>query len=135
MCRRWQVPLPAKPLRRGGSMSEAAKHFDDVAAAYAAVASTRPEFAERFAVLRGLVPDARPDGERRPVALDLGCGPGHMTTLLAAAGYDTVAVDGSRAMLDLAEQALRGNRERVSFVHATLPFSTDGSASMPVAAV
>ena len=36
--------------------------------------------------------------------LDLGCGTGSMTELLAGAGYDMIGVDASEEMLELADE-------------------------------
>ena len=41
-------------------------------------------------------------GIRDGLALDLGCGTGRMTELLASAGYDMIGVDNSEEMLELA---------------------------------
>jgi SAM-dependent methyltransferase len=41
----------------------------------------------------------------RPLCLDLGCGPGAISLALARLGFDTIGVDSSAAMVDLATKA------------------------------
>lgn len=50
-------------------------------------------------------------GIHEGLALDLGCGTGSMTELLAAAGYDMIGIDNSEEMLDIAmeKRAESGN--------------------------
>jgi trans-aconitate methyltransferase len=65
-----------------------------------------------------LAPDA---GER---ILDLGCGPGHLTDRIAAAGADVVGLDASAEMIEEAREAYPERR----FVHADArEFSLDES--------
>ena len=48
------------------------------------------------------------------LALDLGCGTGKMTELLAEAGFDMIGVDNSEDMLELAmEKRLVSHRQRL----------------------
>lgn len=49
----------------------------------------------------GKAPDKDLAAERR-IVLDLGCGTGTLTELLAAAGYDMIGIDNSREMLNIA---------------------------------
>ncbi len=58
-----------------------------------------------------LDPWPRGDGaEARPLVLDLGCGSGELALALQAAGLDVVAVDGSPAMLQQAQEKERSRR-------------------------
>jgi 2-polyprenyl-3-methyl-5-hydroxy-6-metoxy-1,4-benzoquinol methylase len=55
----------------------------------------------------------------RPVCLDLGCGPGAISLALARLGFDTIGVDSSAAMIDLATKAATESDEgngRCTFV-------------------
>ena len=45
-------------------------------------------------------------GIEEGLVLELGCGTGNMTELLAGAGYDMIGVDNSEDMLELAETKL-----------------------------
>ncbi len=72
-----------------------------------------------------LLSDRLGPGAGRGRALDLGCGPGDISFRLAAArpGWAIEGVDGSRAMLELAEVDPRraACRDRVTFTLARLP--------------
>jgi SAM-dependent methyltransferase len=80
-------------------MTSALKHFESTAGAYEAHAESRPEFEERFRVWDRAIDRALPGGSARATAIDLGCGPGHLTQRLVARGLHTIAIDGSEAML------------------------------------
>jgi SAM-dependent methyltransferase len=77
----------------------AVDHFDRQAAAYEAHAEGRPEFEERFRLWGGAIDRATPAGSVGATAIDLGCGPGHLTYELATRGFRTISIDGSEAML------------------------------------
>ncbi|MBA3736322.1 MAG: class I SAM-dependent methyltransferase [Actinobacteria bacterium] len=47
----------------------------------------------------------------RPLCLDLGCGPGAISLALARLGFDTIGVDSSAAMVELATKAATESRE------------------------
>lgn len=54
-----------------------------------------------------IVGTLREYGIHEGLVLDLGCGTGSMTELLAAAGYDMIGVDASEEMLELADEKKR----------------------------
>lgn len=56
------------------------------------------EWAER------IVKNLKEYGIREGLVLDLGCGTGSITELLADAGYDMIGVDASEEMLELADR-------------------------------
>jgi 2-polyprenyl-3-methyl-5-hydroxy-6-metoxy-1,4-benzoquinol methylase len=80
-------------------LSQAVEHFDTQAGTYEAHAEGRPEFEERFRLWSDAIDRAMPAGGAGATALDLGCGPGHLTHQLAARGFRTISIDGSEAML------------------------------------
>jgi 2-polyprenyl-6-hydroxyphenyl methylase/3-demethylubiquinone-9 3-methyltransferase len=80
-------------------MTSALEHFESTAGAYEAHAESRPEFEERFRVWDRAIDRALPAGSAGATAIDLGCGPGHLTQRLVSRGLHTIAIDGSEAML------------------------------------
>jgi SAM-dependent methyltransferase len=84
----------------------ALEHFEVAAADYEAHAEARPEFAERFALWTAAIDRAAPSGGAGATAIDLGCGPGHLTLVLAERGFHTVAIDGTAAMLSRTRERL-----------------------------
>lgn len=58
-----------------------------------------------------IVRTLREYGITEGLLLDLGCGTGTMTALLAEAGYDMIGVDGSEEMLELAMEKQAGREE------------------------
>lgn len=54
-----------------------------------------------------IVEELRTCGIEEGLVLDLGCGTGSMTELLAEAGYDMIGVDASEEMLELADEKKR----------------------------
>jgi 2-polyprenyl-3-methyl-5-hydroxy-6-metoxy-1,4-benzoquinol methylase len=74
-------------------------HFEVQARAYEEHAEGRPEFEERFKLWRYAIDRLMPGGGEGAKAIDLGCGPGHLTHALAARGFRTISIDGSEAML------------------------------------
>lgn len=52
------------------------------------------------------------DGIEEGLVLDLGCGTGKMTRLLAQAGYDMIGVDNSEEMLQIANEAEQGQAQK-----------------------
>jgi 2-polyprenyl-3-methyl-5-hydroxy-6-metoxy-1,4-benzoquinol methylase len=80
-------------------MTSALEHFESTAGAYEAHAESRPEFEERFRLWDRAIDRALAGGRPGATAIDLGCGPGHLTQRLASRGLRTIAIDGSEAML------------------------------------
>jgi 2-polyprenyl-3-methyl-5-hydroxy-6-metoxy-1,4-benzoquinol methylase len=56
---------------------------------------------------------------KSPLCVDLGCGPGAITLQLASLGFETIGVDSSAAMIDLASKAAGA----ASQVHGRLTFT------------
>ena len=84
-------------------------------------ASRHQELRDAFRkLLRGFMPrDKGPHGQRRTRALDVGCGSGFMSLILAELGCDVSAVDFSRDMLDEAKRnAARAGAASIEFVQA-----------------
>ena len=84
-------------------------------------ASRHQELRDAFRkLLRGFMPrDKGPHGQRRTRALDVGCGSGFMSLILAELGCDVTAVDFSRDMLDEAKRnAARAGAASIEFVQA-----------------
>ena len=88
-------------------MSQAVEHFESEAGAYEAHAEGRPEFEERFRLWSAAIDRVMPAGAGGATAMDLGCGPGHLTQQLAARGFQTIAIDGSEAMLARTRERLQ----------------------------
>ena len=104
-------------------MTPAHEHFERRAQVYSKTASERPEFRERFGIFRDRIEKLAGADSSGNLALDLGCGGGHLTAVLAANGYSTVAFDGSSRMLELTqERILRDDLNGVVFRHQSLPF-------------
>ena len=80
-------------------MSQAVEHFESQAGTYEAHAEGRPEFEERFQLWGAAIDAVMPAGGAGATAMDLGCGPGHLTHQLAMRGFRTISIDGSEAML------------------------------------
>lgn len=58
-----------------------------------------------------LVESAVPEGDRRHVrVLDIGCGPGNFTLILAEAGFTAVGLDAYDALVELAKEKRRSKR-------------------------
>jgi len=88
-------------------MTSALEHFESTAGAYEGHAESRPEFEERFRVWDRAIDRAIGDGHSGATAIDLGCGPGHLTQRLTARGLRTIAIDGSAAMLARTRERLQ----------------------------
>jgi 2-polyprenyl-3-methyl-5-hydroxy-6-metoxy-1,4-benzoquinol methylase len=74
----------------------------------------------------------RDSHKERPLCLDLGCGPGAISVALAQLGFEVIGVDGSKAMVELANaaaaQAGSSVASRCSFVRDDLSDFLAGSA-------
>jgi SAM-dependent methyltransferase len=80
-------------------VTQALDYFESQARAYEAHAEGRPEFEERFRLWGAAIDHLMPGGGAGATAIDLGCGPGHLTHELVARGFRTISIDGSEAML------------------------------------
>lgn len=94
------------------SRMPAVDHFEAQAGAYEAHAEGRPEFEERFALWSDAIDRLRPSGGAAAIAIDLGCGPGHLTAALTARGFRTISIDGSEAMLARTRERLQAQGVR-----------------------
>lgn len=79
---------------------------------------------------------SRPPGDQHQRIVDLGCGPGNITFLLAEALPQTpvLGVDGAAAMLTLAERRRAQEPQRWAHVHfhqILLPVAADALAALP----
>ena len=106
-----------------GDGLNASHHFEGTAERYESVTRTRPEFAERFGLFKRQIDAAWEQvGGEGAVAVDLGCGSGDLTWYLAGAGFQTVAVDGSPAMLERARRQAHAHGVRgIRFIRRDLP--------------
>ena len=89
------------------TLTQAVEHFESQASTYEAHAEGRPEFEERFRLWSAAIERVMPAGGAGATAMDLGCGPGHLTQELAAHGFRTISIDGSDAMLARTRERLR----------------------------
>lgn len=78
-------------------------------------------------VFAGMVGDALADG----VVVDIGCGTGHVTADLAAAGLPAIGVDPSSEMLRIA----RRDHPELTFLHDDAMLGSDESAAVQVRAL
>src|SRR2546427_3760277 len=69
-----------------------------------------------------LVEKGAPDGPRRDVhVLDVGCGPGNFTFVLAEAGFSTIGLEAYAALVELAREKRRARRlTNLAFRHGDL---------------
>jgi predicted TPR repeat methyltransferase len=121
--------LSPNPMSRSGASSPttsdcASAFFDETADFFDRFEHTKShrERQQRFfAVARQVFSTS--STERRPVCLDLGCGPGGMSLGFAAVGFETIGVDSSAAMIERADRAgaMSGNAgRRCRFVQSDL---------------
>jgi 2-polyprenyl-3-methyl-5-hydroxy-6-metoxy-1,4-benzoquinol methylase len=92
---------------RDRTLSQAVEHFESQADTYEAHAEGRPEFEERFTLWSAAIDRVMPAGGAGATAIDLGCGPGHLTRQLATRGFRTISIDGSEAMLARTRERLQ----------------------------
>ena len=102
------------------------RHFEGTAGEYATLADSRPEFDERFRLWRATIDQLAPSGGAGLMAVDLGCGPGHLTQHLASRGFHTIAIDGSEGMLSHTRRHLEEHGiSSVDLRRHTLPLPTE----------
>jgi 2-polyprenyl-3-methyl-5-hydroxy-6-metoxy-1,4-benzoquinol methylase len=105
---------------------QAIDHFESRARSYAAHADSRPEFAERFRLWAAAIDRLAPAPAAAAAAVDLGCGPGHLTQRLAQRGFRVIAIDGSEAMLARTGERLeRAGVHDADLRHCALPLPDD----------
>src|SRR5262249_53946592 len=75
-----------------------------------------------------LVEKSAPDGRRRDVqVLDVGCGPGNFTFVLAEAGFSTIVLESYGALVELAREKRRAKRlATLAFRHGELADGVGG---------
>lgn len=104
---------------RDAVAESAVGYFSDNVEQFRALYTTSPGFQERLEIWGRLLRRyAKPGG----VAIDMGCGPGVFSFLLAGLGLDVVGIDGASEMVRSCE-ALRDEQglNNVRFIHGTLP--------------
>jgi 2-polyprenyl-3-methyl-5-hydroxy-6-metoxy-1,4-benzoquinol methylase len=113
------------------AVDQAIDHFERRAGAYAVHAEERPEFRDRFALWSAAIDRLMPAGGQGATALDLGCGPGHLTCALSARGFHTVAIDGSEAMLARTRDRLERRGLEADVRRSALPLPAEELARLP----
>jgi SAM-dependent methyltransferase len=103
---------------------QALDYFEDQARAYAH-AERRPEFEERFRLWGAAIDRLMPAGGAGATAIDLGCGPGHLTHQLVARGFQTISIDGSEAMLARTRERLEQHGVVADLRRLPLPLAPD----------
>jgi 2-polyprenyl-3-methyl-5-hydroxy-6-metoxy-1,4-benzoquinol methylase len=83
------------------SRGHAISFFNETSAAFDREYATDPNFAERFDLWTSLIATY---GTRGGSALDVGCGPGHLSCFAAARGLATIGIDPAPRMLELASR-------------------------------
>src|SRR5206468_3196550 len=78
--------------------------------------------------LRGTVEKGAPNAPRRDVhVLDVGCGPGNFTFVLAEAGFSTIGLEAYGALVELAREKRRAKRlANLAFRHGELAAGAGG---------
>jgi 2-polyprenyl-3-methyl-5-hydroxy-6-metoxy-1,4-benzoquinol methylase len=105
---------------------QAVDHFEHRAETYEAHAEGRPEFDERFRLWGEAIDRVTPVRASGMTAIDLGCGPGHLTHRLAERGFRAIAIDGSQTMLARTRERLkRGGIHEADLRHHLLPLPGD----------
>jgi 2-polyprenyl-3-methyl-5-hydroxy-6-metoxy-1,4-benzoquinol methylase len=107
------------------------EYFERETALYGGHADLRPEFAERYELITAAIDRALAARSHGSVAMDIGCGRGHLTCELARRATRTIAVDGSQAMLDATAQRVRElGLAGVEFRQELLPLPEDFVAGL-----
>jgi SAM-dependent methyltransferase len=104
---------------------QALDYFEVQARAYEAHAERRPEFEERFRLWGAAIDHLMPGGGAGATAIDLGCGPGHLTHQLVARGFQTISIDGSEAMLARTRERLERHGVAADLRRLPLPLPLD----------
>lgn len=109
------------------TMSDTTAFFDRTAEQFSANYRVAPEFEERLTVWRGMIDAVLGERNSDDPCLDLGCGDGTLSRLVAARGIRTVGFDQSPAMLALARRNAveQGGADHVEFIRAALPLTPD----------
>ena len=131
--------LAARESTKPASGADGLEYFDRETDFYGVHADVRPEFTERYELIGGAIAAALAERGDDALALDVGCGRGHLTRELATHSPRTIAIDGSQAMLDAtAERVGPQGLKRVELRHELLPLppafveELAGSASLIV---
>jgi 2-polyprenyl-3-methyl-5-hydroxy-6-metoxy-1,4-benzoquinol methylase len=106
-------------------LTQAVDYFEVQARAYEAHAERRPEFEERFRLWGATIDHVMPGGGAGATAIDLGCGPGHLTHQLVARGFRTISIDGSEAMLARTRERLEQHGVAADLRRLSLPLPAD----------
>jgi 2-polyprenyl-3-methyl-5-hydroxy-6-metoxy-1,4-benzoquinol methylase len=109
---------------------QAVDHFENQAETYEAHAEGRPEFDERFRLWAEAIDRVTPARAPGTTAIDLGCGPGHLTHQLAQRGFRAIAIDGSEAMLARTRERLERDVHDADLRHQVLPLPDDVVAGL-----
>ena len=104
---------------------QALDYFEVQARAYETHAERRPEFEERFRLWGAAIDHLMPGGGAGATAIDLGCGPGHLTHQLVARGFQTISIDGSEAMLARTRERLERHGVAADLRRLPLPLPPD----------
>lgn len=98
---------------------DAVEYFGDNVQQFYALYQTDPGFQQRFEIWSRLLRRyARPGG----AAVDMGCGPGVFSFLLADLGLEVLGIDGAAEMVRACElESARRGLKTVRFVQGTLP--------------